>query len=88
MESRLFPSCKYVEESTLQLGSLKDVPGGIPESDLLGVTVALIQLRNKSVTSQLWQKMAHTPWHILKAATNKFIVSHGRAGRFSPDFQV
>ena len=58
----------------------KDVPGGFPKSDLLGVTVTLIhvagqrflavwqsalQLRNKSVTSQLWQKMAHTPSDIL-----------------------
>ena len=57
---------------------VKDVPGGVPKSDLLGVSVALIHvaaqrflavlalwLRNKSVTSQLWQKIAHTPWHIL-----------------------
>ena len=35
----------------------KDVQGGIPKSDLLGVTVAL----NKSVISHLWQKIAHTP---------------------------
>ncbi len=60
---------------------VKDVPGGFPKSDLLGVTVALIHvvlcqlqrqlalwLWNKSVISQLWQKIAHTPWHILNSA--------------------
>ncbi len=65
---------------------IKDVPGGFPKSDLLGVTVALIHvvgqqflavlcqlqrqfallLRNKSVISHLWLKIAQTPWHILK----------------------
>ena len=25
-----------------------------------------LRLRNKSVISHLWQKIAHTPWHILK----------------------
>ncbi len=32
-----------------------------------------LQLRNKSVTSQLWQKMAHTPWHILNCGLFKVL---------------
>ncbi len=48
---------------------LKDVPGGFPKSDLLGVTVALIHVAGQqflAVISHLWQKIAQTPWHILK----------------------
>ncbi len=75
---------------------LKDVPGGIPKSDLLGVTLARIHVAGQwflavwnglnqrrycansrgnqpycceiSLISQLWQKMAHTPWDILNSA--------------------
>ncbi len=34
-----------------------------------------LRLRNKSVISHLWQKIAHTPWHILKQNTRSMIFS-------------
>ena len=67
--------------------NVKDVPGGFPKSDLLGVTVALIhvvgqqlqrqlalRLRNKSVISHLWLKIAQTPWHILKGLVENLLI--------------
>ncbi len=41
------------------MNCFKGVPGSIPKSDLLRVTVAVI------VLNQLWQKMAYTPQDIL-----------------------
>ncbi len=31
----------------------------------LGLRQLALRLQNKSVISHLWQKIAHTPWHIL-----------------------
>ncbi len=60
---------------------------GIPKSDLLGVTVTLIhvagqrfltvsvlQLLNKSVISQLWQKIVITPQDILNLVTESVLL--------------
>ncbi len=51
---------------------IKDVPGGFPKSDLLGVTVALIHV----VGQQFLAVLCHLQWHFALLLRNKCVISH------------